>query len=895
MELLERKTYLDDLGGFLSQACRGHGCMLFLGGEAGVGKSSLVQAFTRSVGSQTRVLTGACDPLSTPRPLGPLLDMSDALGPEIRARMQTSAPQFELFRSILTELRTSAPSVVVIEDAQWADEATLDLLSYLGRRVADVPALIIVTFRDDETGAEHPLRRVAGELASHTAVRRMRLSPLSQTAVTQLATGSNLDPVELYRLTDGNPFFVTEVLSLGEPGLPETVRDAVLARAVRLSRRARSVVDAGAVIGWPIEAWLLEALGFDADPISECLAGGMLVADGPILAFRHELARRAMLDAITPVARRELHRRVLAALRTRSSVDAARLAHHAEEADEREAVVEFAVAAAKQAASVGAHRQAAAQYARALRFAGEHPPELRADLLKRMAHECFVTGQTEEALEAVHREIALLLPLGDPRKLGDALSRESRSLWNLGRNQEAVTVLQAAIDLIETLPPGRELADAYSYRSGLFMLSWHGDEAIHWGERALEIAEPLQETEVIIRALNNVGSARTTTDAARGEAELRRSLALAIEYGYEEHAARVYSNLGSSLCYRYEFANAAAVVEEGLAFTAEHGIDDTWSYLLCWKAWILKYQGKWAEAAALAQDLLSDGSVSPTRRIVALLVLGHIRLRQGDKAANELLDEALELAAPTAEPQRLAPVRAMRAEAAWLEGDLDRIREEVRSVYEQVAQTKVRWNIGELAYWLWRAGEVTAAPPCHFEPFELQINGNWQAAVAWWRRLDCPYEAAVALADSDDEPALRYAFAEFARLDAQPMMAAVTRKLRRLGVTSLPRGPRPATRVDPSGLTAREQQVLELIAGNQTNSEIAAALFISPRTVAQHVSTIFAKLNVNSRQLAVEHYRARRSPDSLPRSDDTPGQNTSEPGRMAPPPRSSTSAQDVRS
>ena len=786
--------------------------------------------------------------------------MSDVLGPGIPELIQTSAPQYELFRSVLAELRTTSPSVVVIEDAHWADEATLDLLRYLGRRIADVPALVIVTFRDDETGPDHPLRRVAGELASHAAVRRMALRPLSQGAVAQLAIGSNLDAVELFHLTDGNPFFVTEVISVGEPGLPETVRDAVLARVAQLSPQAHKVLDASAVIGSPIESWLLEELGFAADPISETTACGMLFASGSTLAFRHELARQAVLDAITPFARRELHRWVLAALRTRPSVDAARLAHHAEEADDRDAVIEYAVAAANQAAAASAHRQAAAQYDRALRFASGQPAEFQAELLKQKAHECFVTGQTLEALESANREISILRTLGDPRKLGDALARESRALWNLGRNQESKESLQAAIDLLETLPPGRELAGAYSYRSGLFMLSWHGEDSIYWGERALAIAEPLHETEVIIRTLNNVGAARTTFDAERGEAELRRSLALSIEYGFEVHAARAYSNLGSSLCFRYEFSDALSVVQEGITYSAEHGMDDAWSYLLSWKAWILKHQGHWAEAAMIAQDLLADRSISPTRRIVALLVLGHVRVREGERGANDLLDEALALAAPTSEPQRLAPLRAMRAEAAWLQGDLDRVRAEARLVYDQVLPTRVRWNIGELAFWLWRAGDLMTPPAYHFEPFELQMNGEWKAAAAWWRRLGCPYESAVALADSNDEAALRYAFAEFARLGAQPMKAVVTQKLRALGAATLPRGPRTATRVDPSGLTVREQHVLELIAEGQTNAQIAAALFISPRTVAQHVSSILTKLDVSSRKLAVERYTTRRSP-----------------------------------
>ena len=860
MALLERDAYLNDLHGLLAGAARGHGCMLFLGGEAGVGKTALVQELCRAVGTEVRVLTGGCDPLSTPRPLGPLLDISDALDPEITRLMLAPAPQSQLFRSVLAALRTRATTLVVIEDAHWADEATLDLLRYLGRRVTDVPTVIVVTFRDDEMGADHPLRRVAGELATLSAVRRMAVRLLSEAAVGQLAARSALDSAELFRLTDGNPFFVTEVLSVGESGLPDSVRDAVLARAARLPADARTALDVCAVIGSPIESWLLEVLGIEASRIEESIDVGMLLTRGSTVAFRHELARQAILDAIIPVARRELHRQVLAGLRTRSETDAARLAHHAEEADDRDAALEFSVAAAEQAANASAHRQAAAQYERALRFANEQPAAFRAELLKQQAHECFVTGQTLGALAAVEREVAILRPLGDPRRLGEALARESRALWNLGRNQESEETLQAAIDLLETVTPGKELADAYSYRSGLFMLSWHGVEAIYWGERALEIAEPLGETEVIIRALNNVGAARTTMDATRGEAELRRSLALAVEYGFEDHAARVYSNLGSSLCFRYEFADADAVLTEGIAYSVEHGMDDTRSYLLCWKAWVLKYQGQWPAATALAQEMLADRTVSPTRRIVALLVLGHIRLRQGDPQASELLDEALALARPTAEPQRLSPVRAMRAEAAWLLGDPEGIRAEVRSVYEQVERTRVRWNIGELAYWLWRAGDPVAPREYSFEPFELQMTGDWKSAAAWWRRLGCPYEAAVALADSDDEAALRYAYAEFARLGAHPMMTVVTRKLRALGAATLPRGPRPATRVDPDGLTVREVEVLELIAAGQTNTQIAEALYISPRTVAQHVSSILGKLDVSSRQLAGERYDARNAP-----------------------------------
>lgn len=850
MSLLERKTYLDDLSGFLAQASRGHGSMLLLGGEAGVGKSALVQAFTRSVGEKARVLTGACDPLSTPRPLGPLLDMSDALGPEISKLIHMAASQSELFRAILADLRRNAPSVVATEDAHWADEATLDLLRYLGRRIADVPALIIVTYRDDETGPDHPLRRVAGELASLAAVRRMALRPLSRTAVAQLATGSQLDPIELFRLTDGNPFFVTEVLSVGESGLPETVRDAVLARATRLSSEARAVLDACAVIGSPIEMWLLEALGFTDRPISECIAGGMLVARESSLAFRHELARQGVLDAISPLTRRAVHRLILAALRTRPEVDAARLAHHAESADAGEAVLEYAQIAAHTAAKLGAHAEAAAQYERALRFASTQPLLAQAELLRAMARECYLTERVADALAAVDRELELVQQLSDPRLVGDALSRRCRMLSSLGRKEESDEALRLAIETLETLPPGPELAVAYGYKAGIHMTAWQDDEAILWGERALALAERLGETDTMIWALANVGAARTTLDGVRGDAELRRSLALALEVGADDHASRIYANLGSSLCFRYQFPEADSVLVEGIAYCADRDLDFYRSYLLCWRAWSLKFQGQWRAASEISQELLAHPTRSAISRVVALTVLGGIYTRQGDARGRALLDEALALALPTGEAQRLSPVRAARAEAAWVCGDLDQVRVEVHAVLDLIVPSMGPWLISELAFWLWRANDPKHRPERLFEPFDLQMQGNWKEAAARWRGLACPYEAAVALADSDDEAALRYAFAEFARLGAQPMMNLVTRKLRALGVTALPRGPRPVTQTNPFQLTSRELEVLGLLVQGQRTQEIADALFLSPRTVSHHITAILAKLDVHTRNEA---------------------------------------------
>src|SRR5688572_10589865 len=235
--LLEREGTLDELARLLAAAAGGRGSLLLLGGEAGVGKSVLVRRFAELAAERARVLVGACDPLSTPRPLGPVADVADGLGGRV-GRLLRGGERSELFRALLDELAGPAATLLVVEDAHWADEATLDLLRFLGRRVGATAALVVVTYRDDEVGRDHPLRVALGDLATAPAIRRLAVAPLSVAAVARLAAGSGLNPAELHRQSGGNPFFVTEVLAAGG-GIPATVRDAVLARAARLSGDAR--------------------------------------------------------------------------------------------------------------------------------------------------------------------------------------------------------------------------------------------------------------------------------------------------------------------------------------------------------------------------------------------------------------------------------------------------------------------------------------------------------------------------------------------------------------------------------------------------------------------------------------------------------------------------------
>jgi predicted ATPase len=386
--LLERSGQLSALGGALAAvAASGPGRIVLVAGEAGVGKTALLRRFCAGVNGSARVLWAGCDPLFTPRPLGPVADLAGVLGGAVAACAGDGARPYDVALALLRELE-AGPSVLVLEDVHWADEATLDVIRLAGRRVGDVPALLVLSYRDDELERSHPLRIVLGDLPGSDRLTRLELAGLSPQAVAELAGPAGVDAGELHRRTAGNPFFVTEVLAAGTGLVPRSVEDAVLARAARLGGPAREVLDAAAVVPGAAELWLLEALA-PAAALDECLGSGMVVLGGGRVAFRHEIARQVVEESLPPGRRAGLHRAALAALAGQADPDLARLAHHAEAAGDADAVLRFAPAAAERAAAAGARREAAGLYARALRFADALEPAGRAGLLERFAGVAF--------------------------------------------------------------------------------------------------------------------------------------------------------------------------------------------------------------------------------------------------------------------------------------------------------------------------------------------------------------------------------------------------------------------------------------------------------------------------------------------------------------------------
>jgi DNA-binding CsgD family transcriptional regulator/tetratricopeptide (TPR) repeat protein len=836
--LLER----DDLLRSLTAALDDGGRLVFVGGEAGVGKTSLVHALEERVACA--VHHGACENLATPTPFGPFADLAATTGGPLAELLGDRSSPRAVARAILDELGT--PALVVLEDLHWADEATLDALRVIGRRVEQTRGLVVATYREDEVEGGHPLRVVLGELASARGVSRLRVPRLTVEAVRALAAPSGADGDAIHSLTGGNSFFVTEILALGSVELPETVRDAVLARAASLGDDARGLLEVVALVPGRADLWLVEAVAPDAvEQVDRCLAAGVLREDGHGIAYRHELARLALEGSVPAARRRRLHAALLDALRAApQGAEPSRLAHHAEQAGDAVAVREHAPEAARAAGAVGAHREAADQYARALRFADEHDTRAHAALLDAFALEAQLTGRSAEAADAWQRAAALHRSLGDPLAEGASLAWLTRACIPIGRNEEAEQASLAAIAVLEPAGPCPELAHAYAAQAYVRMLDRDNAAGVAWGRRAADIAARVDDLETLAHALIMIGVSRVMGgEIDDGVGDLLESLRIARHNDLWILIGPALSMLGTGLGEMYELERAEHYLREHLAYADEH---DLWpQYTRAWLSLVQAYTGRWDAATTLAHDVLA-GSNDSISRITALITIGRVRARRGDPGALDALDEALELARPGGHLQRLGHVRAARAEARFLTGDVTGAGEEAQEAYGLALEKRHLWFAGELAYWQRRAGALEAWPDWLAEPWRLELAGSPEEAAAAWAARGCPYEAARASMELEDEGRLLTALAELEGMGAGPLVREARARLRALGA-SVPRGPRPTTRSNPAELTVRELDVLRLVAEGKRNADIAAELVVSRRTVDHHVSAILKKLGVRNR------------------------------------------------
>jgi len=491
-------------------------------------------------------------------------------------------------------------------------------------------------------------------------------------------------------------------------------------------------------------------------------------------------------------------------------------------------------------------------YRRVLPHLSRLPAADQARVLAEYAAESHYVDAQREALEAGERALALFRQLGDLRQVGEQLRFLSRVHWWMGDREGAYEAARAAIATLERLPEGPALAMAYSGLAQLDMLAHQVEPAIAWATKAIDTARRVGSSAALAHALNNLGSVRCRNGDLTGRQLLVESYRLARREGLDDDAARAASNHIWICLENRLYADAAALLDEGLAFSQDRELEGNRNYMTAERAWLHFDRGEWDAAEADARWVLGRPQSPGITTLPALVTLARVQVRRGDPAAAATLAAGWELARRTGELQRMAPAASARAEHAWLRGDLEALREAVRPAWELVDASGPPLVGDELAFWMWRAGLLETAPAGIAEPFAGQMAGDWRSAAAGWHRLGCPYEEGVALADSGVGEDLLRALEILDALGAVPAGAMVRRRLRAMGVTGVPRGPRPSTRSHPAGLTTRQLEVLELVAGGLTNAEIAERLFISAKTVDHHVSAILVKMGAATRREAAE-------------------------------------------
>ncbi|HEX6145795.1 MAG TPA: AAA family ATPase [Acidimicrobiia bacterium] len=850
--LLERDGLLAELERRLDLAAVGAGSMTMIAGEAGAGKTSLVNELARRAAGRARIMIGGCDPLSTPRPLSPLLDVISDPGSELGDLLEESSDPVRLFTEFLTRLKgTMRPTALIIEDVHWADEGTLDFIRFLGRRVGDANALVMCTYRDDELDTAHPLRMVIGDLATRDAILRLSVEPLSIEAVRTLAGDTWVDPDHLHRLTGGNAFYVTEVLAAGTE-FPRSVQDAVLARVSRLRPPTQRVVEAVSVAPRDLSILHASALaGARPTHVDEATNSGVLIGTGDRLRFRHELARTAVESSIPTGSRLDLHRRMIDLLSEETPADLARLAHHAAMAEAGELVAEYGPLAAKEASIRGAHREAVSFYeatlAHSSRLSADQVAAIRFDLGLELA----IVDRQAEALE--HQ----LLALEHHRGTGDlwAIARTLVSLgsryWANRQTGRARESIDEALEIYESLDAGEELAFALYVSATTFMLSRRRDAARRDVARCAAKASEVGSDRVSRLALLTEGTIEIVVgDPDRGIELLREAYERSSRAGDDRAAVIALGMLGSGggEARRYDVAIEALEmdIKRGLELDEDYGV----AYSRAWMARIAFEQGRWDDAAVYA-DLVAEGpsgrgSISP---VTALGALGRVRVRRGDPGARAALEEAVALG-EGGEMQHLWPPLCGLAELAWLEGRSDEIGGILEWVFAEAMRADSEWARGEVGFWMWKAGVIDSPPDRAAEPFDLHMRGGWREAADRWHQIGCPYEEALALADGDTDAMLR-AIEIFDSLGARPAASMTRAVLRDRGVDNIPRGPRPGTMANPYRLTGRQAEVLSLMGEGLSNGEIADRLFLSKKTVEHHVSAILAKLGATTRARAI--------------------------------------------
>jgi DNA-binding CsgD family transcriptional regulator len=853
--MLERGGQLAMLHGLLGVVERSGGRVVLVRGEAGSGKTVLVARFLQEVGERAALHVGVCDDLSTPQPLAPLWDVARA------SRELAGALASDDVRRVMTVVydllcRPAGPTVLVLEDTQWADEATLDVITYLGRRIAGTTGLLVLTYRDGEVDAEHPLRRVVGGLPP-AVVERIHLKPLTVSAVAELA-GTHADGAEeLFALTGGNPLFVTEVLAAGDQVVPTSIREAVLARVARLSPAARNLVAYLAVLpGRTTWAFVERLVDVRRDDLREAVRQGLLVASDDGLAFRHELQRRAVESSREPDDLRWRHAKVLAALG--SDADPARLVHHARGAHDVAALVAHAPRAGHAALAVRSHREALSHFETVGSYLDRLPAHAAADVAEDWSR-AAVYANAADASTALVRAVERRREVGESSALARILAFGAFPLGLAGQAERSRAWADEAVALAEATEDQSLLADALTEQVRVKI--WLSDDpddrvAMAAATRAVAIAGEVRNDRTLASAMLLEGGLFMLRGDGRGLALMERARQHAERGGHRFEVADAHMMLGVQTAFSFgDFDQARRHLGHARDIATEDEYHDLALFVRAMQAHVALLTGDWVAAADQASEVVA-ASAPADAELAACAVLATLAARRGqvDAEVDVEVGRLWEVATRVGAPYLLTIAGAAMAEYAWLSNVASR-----DAALDQAWQRRDRSPGAaygdEFAYWMWRLGRRSEVPSFTSEGYRLLGGGDVTGAAASWAASGMPYHEALALTHGGDDDCA-HAVHLFEAMGAEGAARRVRDDLRARGVT-VPRGPSRSAREHPAGLTQRQAEVLSLLAEGLSNPQIADRLFISHRTVEHHVAAVLRKLDVTNREQAVSSARSR--------------------------------------
>ena len=842
--ILERETQLVELNRLLDDVASSGGRIILVRGEAGIGKSTLVGRFLEDSGQRAHTLLGTCDDLITPQPFGPIWDV--ARQDRSMAEPLATGNRRTIMEATLDLLsRSLRPSVLVLEDTQWADEATLDLIKFLGRRIARTNGLLLLTYRDIEVDADHPLRGVIGDLPSQNLVR-MPLSRLSAEAVASMIEEDSFDVDEIITLTGGNPLFVTEVLASGTGAVPLSVRDAVLARASKLSPKARQVLDLVSVVPGEAEISLAASILEPTDAQwAESVHQGLLRVGDATVTFTHDLQRRAVESALSASERRALNQQVLDTLG--ESADPSRLVHHANEAGDIDAIIEYAPRAGRAAMAIESTREAVSHFRTLEPYLDRIGTKEQAAILHDWAEQEYHLDNPR-SVELFDQAIRTLRLTEDERRLARALTMASRVNSLYGYHAKALTYGTEAVTILEPYGPSLDLVAALSHRAFLKFIYTEDDDAIlPLVNEAVSVAMELGDDRAMAWALSTKAHLMYSRGDDGGMALMEEGLRSAERAGDHWGEARALSNIAGMYGDVRDVARATDFSQRALSTAIRYDLRSMEVGQLAMQSEFLLWRGDWMAAESAATAALGS---NPSVEQLAWRVLGGIQARRGRNEAHTAIHRMWSMVQSSDGLTATDPAAAAIAEYLWLSGDDE--PELVARLSEILAEgitIGTPWPSGAFAFWMWKLGLLDFVPDGTADFYGWIIAGDYRRAAAFWHDKGIPYEEGLALMHGDDSEQIK-AIRIFEGLGATATANKVRQVLGERGVI-VPRGKAQSTRHHAAGLTARQAEVLDLLTEGLTNAQIADRLFVSLRTVGNHVSAVLMKLDVPDREAAV--------------------------------------------